>query len=275
MKLLLYCIIRDDLSAYRGLPAGVNGKPLQLIAEGGLAAVVSKIARPEAVLSVDSAEQYHEAIARLHQERTVIPFRLGAVFDRVEDIRELLRTRRERFFTMLGALDDCVEMGLRILLHKRSFVGRSAEEALGPLSARTQLDDRSPGTAYLLRQKERYAADLKLQDMTERTVENYSRHFRDLSKRVTYDRAREYHFHGDRSVMVSVYFLVPRDLEGAFRDAYHALDNEMRSRTLLTGPWPPYNFVVANDSGEAVCTSPDRVCESPVVQVLRDLVKPA
>jgi len=275
MKLLLYCIIRNDLSAHRGLRAGVNGKPLQLVSEGGLAAVVSKIARPEAVLSVDSAEQYHEAIARLHQERTVIPFRLGAVFDRVEDMRELLRTRHERFLTTLEALDGCVEMGLRILLHKRSFVGRPAEEALPPKSTGALPDERSPGTAYLLRRKERYTADLELQDVTERTVEKYTRHFRNLSKRVTYDRAREYHVHGDRSVMVSVYFLVPRDLEGAFRDAYHALDDEMRSRTLLTGPWPPYNFVIANDRGEAVCTSPDRVCESPVVQVLRDLVKPA
>jgi hypothetical protein len=46
-----------------------------------------------------------------------------------------------------------------------------------------------------------------------------------------------------RSRLLSLYFLVPRDSVGCFRRAARGLHRNESVKLLLSGPWPPYNFV--------------------------------
>jgi len=157
---------------------------------------------------------------------------------------------------MLTALDGCVEMGLRILLRERCLEHERSRQADGPGTWETGLSEALPGTAYLLSRKQHYTKDLLLQDITRRTVQEYGGYFKDLYNGITCEQAIECLHEGERSVMVSVYFLVPRDKEQGFREAFHALDEQKRIRARLTGPWPPYNFVVTNLAEAAAGTSP-------------------
>lgn len=273
MKLLLYCIIHHDPAGYPDCRTGVNGSALQFVVEDRLAAVLTEVDRPEALFTVEAATAYHGVITQLHEQRTVIPFRLGTLFDRISDVQDLLRTRHDRFVEMLRGLDGCVEMGLKVLVDLNSLNERSVGEGHGSMPATARFDDGSPGTAYLLRRQSHYSSDLMLQEITRRTVEEYASHLGSLCTRVTYERARECAHNGVPRAMISAYFLMPRAKEEDFRHAFHALDDEMRSRTLLTGPWPPYNFVVPIDGHETACTSPQRVCETPSSQVLNNLAK--
>jgi len=45
--------------------------------------------------------------------------------------------------------------------------------------------------------------------------------------------------------LLSMYFLVPRPAQGAFREAARGLSAPGPAAVLLSGPWPPYNFVLA------------------------------
>jgi len=42
-----------------------------------------------------------------------------------------------------------------------------------------------------------------------------------------------------------LYFLVPRPAQGAFREVARGLSAQGPGAVLLSGPWPPYNFVLA------------------------------
>ncbi len=45
--------------------------------------------------------------------------------------------------------------------------------------------------------------------------------------------------------LLSMYFLVPRPAQAAFREAARGLSAPGPAAVLLSGPWPPYNFVLA------------------------------
>jgi hypothetical protein len=246
MKILLYCVIRRDSRHPHEPQPGLKGRPLQVVAENGLAAVFSEIDQSDALLTTEAATEYHDVIARMHRERDLIPFRFRTLLDGVSDVREVLRAYRDRFSEVLTLLEGCVEMGLRILLPEKCSEDERSRQARGSAVGEKRLDEALPGTSYLLSRKLHYTRDLFLEDVTQRTVDEYSSHFRELCTAITYERATECSHKGERSVMVSVYFLVPRDKEQSFRDAFHALDDQKRARARMTGPWPPYNFVVTS-----------------------------
>ena len=43
--------------------------------------------------------------------------------------------------------------------------------------------------------------------------------------------------------LLSLFFLVRRENVERFREAFGQLQQETSAKMLLTGPWPPYNFV--------------------------------
>jgi hypothetical protein len=225
---------------------GLNGNALQLVVENGLAAVLSEIHQPETCLTTEAATAYHRVIACLHEERTVIPFRFGAFFDNISQVRQVLRTHRDRYERMLAMLDGCDEMGLRILLEGKCLDDDSSHPAESVATGETGMSEPSPGTTYLARRRSYYRRDLLLQDITQRTVDKHANHFKGLCAAVNYERAVQCRYEGEPSVMVSLYFLVPRVKNKRFLDAFHALYGQQRSRALLTGPWPPYNFVTSD-----------------------------
>ena len=47
----------------------------------------------------------------------------------------------------------------------------------------------------------------------------------------------------DGQTVLSLYFLIPRGLIGPFKDVFRRVVETAGARALLSGPWPPYNFV--------------------------------
>lgn len=45
--------------------------------------------------------------------------------------------------------------------------------------------------------------------------------------------------------LLSLYFLIPRSTVEPFRLAFRQLTETESARLLLSGPWPPYNFVIS------------------------------
>ena len=51
-----------------------------------------------------------------------------------------------------------------------------------------------------------------------------------------------------RLPLLSLYFLVDRAVVESFRQAFRRLSEAESARLLLSGPWPPYNFVTSGMS---------------------------
>ncbi len=209
MSLLLYGIVAED--------AHLQLEPeLQSVRAAGLAAIVSvnvtELSREAAVVLA-----YGEQINRIHQQTTLIPMRYGNVVVNESAIIEHLHDRGLDYQQRLMALADCEEMGIRLRLD----------------ACVAQTTRASSGHAYLLARKRAYTVpDDALEEaarLNHGLAGLYRQHCAELSI-----------FNGQRTYLLS--YLVAR----IHLTAFHSCLTRLNKHGVITGPWPPYNFVSEN-----------------------------
>jgi len=261
-SLLAYCVCETPQGPTPAEIRGVDGQPVYLIDDEGLCAVVSDLRHPAGALAADVSRilDFEKVVEVFHHDRTVLPFRFGCVLEDEIHAREALRARRGEYQAFLRRLSGCVEMGVRLLLpwKERTPSGEgvspdSAADGAVPAGA-------SSGLRYLNDRRARYREEerLALEEEEDQTVERCRTAFAGLYAdfRTELSRIRgSGAFEGDQGAsrsrddgepgvrMASLVFLVKRDREEAFREAFRDLSREEGMKVLLSGPWPPYNFV--------------------------------
>ncbi len=267
-NLLVYCILRNEGDVQHVRPAGIDGMPVRLVSDDTLTAVASTI-DPACYdfRSPNTADAiaYDRIVRRFHEEYPVLPMRYGSVLEDESRLIALLQGCREEYCRALDDVEGCVEMGLRVLLR----------DAAGTSATKRRADDpahrpdpgtaaRSPGRAYLEARRADYADHDECAREKANAVERFQRAFAgvyvsfraecSLLRPPARDRARrpeERHSSEQPRAeeaaewLLSLYFLVRRDKQDTFREAFQAFSREEPLKALMSGPWPPYNFVPA------------------------------
>lgn len=240
MSYLLYCIAQAPASVSERIE-GVAGRPVTIIKETNLAAVVSALPQGETGRQLDKLVSYARVVEAFNRQRTVIPMRFGCVLPTTAAIRELLVRHACCYRKTFGQLDNCIEMGIRILPRSEPELSLSLRR-----EPRTTDEACKPGVTYLNhRRAELVARENGLQDC-QRIADELRARLAGLFKqsRVETDRL------GSHSIL-SVFFLVTREATEQFREATSRFCAAHSSAVLLTGPWPPYNFVGKIHHGRA------------------------
>jgi hypothetical protein len=102
----------------RPLPAcgGHGGAPLKTVAAGAVGAVCSGHADDVRIEPDEAALWRHENVVEaLLEDRAVLPVRFGTVVRDEQELRELLRRRREAFAAALDLVRGRREIGVRVL----------------------------------------------------------------------------------------------------------------------------------------------------------------
>jgi Gas vesicle synthesis protein GvpL/GvpF len=248
----LYCLARAPKPPALGkAPTGVPGakKPRVIDAGDGLWLVAADAPldrygeRPiEARLSdldwVSSVALPHEAVVEhVSKTATVVPMKLFTLFHSDERALEHIRKQRKRLDRLLERLDGREEWGVRMILDEVAALRTARTEAAATSKAKT-------GAAFLLRKKkEQDAAKELLQHARTRADEL----FEELSTKSDDARRRPPPpgKAGER-VLLDAAFLLPRRNVKTFQSAIRTQAKKLALRgyqVVLTGPWPPYNFV--------------------------------
>ncbi len=230
--LLLYCV-GGSSSLLPASGRGVYGGEIECIAHGGLVAVVSPVAELRRVETPDAAEllAYEHVIRSQHAVADVVPMRFGGVFPDEAAVRAHLNEQRAAYLRTLARVAGCVEMGVRALLsvpHPPS----ASEQAIHP-PARSGVD-------YLKALQRRYSAEGQLRDQCAALEQALASKVAPLYREHRVELAP---LRSGEPTLCSVYFLVPREQVPAFRVALSLVVDGDPSRTTLSGPWPPFNFV--------------------------------
>lgn len=238
MSCLCYCICRHPGPEVAGPLWGVADRPVYRLNHRQLSAAVSRIAAGEQEPDLAGIRAYARVVDCYHRQGPVIPLRFGCVLPRESQVIRFLDERLSQYETLLQELEDCVEMGLRVLLPQASLAGvcrlgpDSGREAAGPPPAAGR-----PGLAYLTARKAHYAHQDRLTGEYRRAAELCRAQFAGLYLKCKTEPP------APRLPLLSLHFLVPRANEVAFRQAFRRLGAAAAARLLLSGPWPPYNFV--------------------------------
>lgn len=218
MNYLLYCILPTPVRPWPRKLSGLAGRPVFLLGENGLSAAVSGVESCSAP-EVSGLLRYQEVIARIGRRCAVIPLRYGSVCANPFQVTALLRKRSKHYRALLNRLAGMAEMGIRILLEDAGpeppAIGRS-------------------GAAYL----DRLASRARLSAEREKQAEEIHGSFVGLFNQ----SKKEFRFAGGRPV-VSLHFLVPKKNLTPFRRVFRGVTGKTPATLLLSGPWPPFNFV--------------------------------
>jgi len=264
MKYLLYCVFDNPVSSVFNTTAGtgcnepdsltgVEGGVVFSVSTKGLCAAVSKISLPSgaktpSILNPDITLllDYGKVIESIHQERTVVPMRYGCTFDKESQVIRFLEEAPLNFKALLVELEGCVEMGIRVL----NFGCEPGGVQYGCASHQTVNADTfpsGPGRDYLNARKAHYADEELFAQKASSLLEKYEAAFDGLFVKVKAEFPSIQSFRpAKRDISLALYFLVPRGSLHSFRAVFRQLCMDESAKLLMSGPWPPYNFVTTS-----------------------------
>ncbi|MEW6731755.1 MAG: GvpL/GvpF family gas vesicle protein [Acidobacteriota bacterium] len=234
MKHLLYCIFSANEYLLQKPLLGINQQPISIITNNGLSAATSKIIHSQPFLEISSLLTYKQVIESFHLDRTVIPMRYGAIFEDEIHIIQFLAEQSKHYQLLLTELDGCVEMGIRIIF---PIELRSSDTNKVNLSSLYTID--RPGKAYLAVQQQNYTMKDYINLEQAAIVERISSILSDFYVRIR----KECQVLANHRLL-SLYFLIRRESICHFRKTFQQVVVKESLKLLLSGPWPPYNFVI-------------------------------
>jgi len=202
-----------------------------VVAQKGLSAALSELSESDLAPDIVQTVVYERVVEAFYRSLTVIPLRYGCQVADESEAACLLERRRDEYETLLRELAGVAEMGIHVLPN-----GAKPEKDVRPHPPAPP--STMPGTAYLEARRQKYLC-LDKCDLDQRKLVD------DLCSSLAglYVRRQVALPEWSRRRLLSIYFLVPRDNIDSFRHAARQLHSRQSSKLLLSGPWPPYNFV--------------------------------
>jgi len=255
---LIYCVLKGRRGPPRPSLRGVGRQAVWVLECGALCVAVSEAApavdrapdlaslQLEAAAAsqlaagqlraaqIDDLVAYAKVVEAYHRVETVVPMRYGCLFGSIAEIRAWVARRDAEMCGLLGRLEGCVEMGVRILLG-----GTRAARGVAPAAeSPAQHHAASAGAAYLAARRSELAWQDRQDDRLESAAQAVRTELGGLARDCVVENRGS-----DQGPMVSLYFLVERAALPGFRAAFGRLGRALDMTPLLSGPWPPYNFV--------------------------------
>lgn len=222
MKHLLHCIVQQN-----------SAKPspradLYLVGAQGLAAVVSRVEESRVMPSVSSVLAFERIVEDIHAGQAVIPMRYGCLMESEPAIVRHLEGHREEYEALFLRLHGMTEMGIRILQTDRARPARGSSS--------------SPGTAYLSSLRNRYGPENNITPEESQLADQIVGVLADCHTEQRREISR-----AETGQMLSLYFLTLSTRVESFRHRTSRLCLPKGMKLLVSGPWPPYNFVGSRD----------------------------
>ena len=232
MAYLLYGIVKEP--EIKGNLTGVKGQPVMFVEARGLCAAVSELDIGEGAPPVEELLAYAQVVEALHHRQAVVPMRYGCFLNGVPAIQDILKARRRQYETLLAELAGHVEMGIRILLPEKECINISPDIT----TAQPKEENAISGRAYLALRKVHYRMEEETSQGRQAIIDRYIQYFLGLyaRHRVETDAKKD-------AVVLSLYFLTPEHKVNRFRETFGDMMAQENDEALLSGPWPPYNFV--------------------------------
>lgn len=221
---------------------GINDEPLERVAVGALAAIVSPLASPRVRPERANLLRQHALLAELMREHAVLPFAFGTVAAGRHQLVALLESQADRFSAALARIGNCVEMSLT-----GSFADGDASDLAATLAAKDpglrRHREQVFGSAMTASRNDMIALGMRVEQVLERTRISLAETVMTVVGPVCTEW-KSLDCHGTTQ-MFNIACLVSRERDTAFEQACEQaarfLDDDMTLR--MGGPWAPHSFV--------------------------------
>ena len=237
--LYLYGIIDSD-QPYSFIET-TSGRQVYNLPVNRLGMIVSAADSKDAEKRTGNILAHNTVMERILEHFTVQPVSFGTLINGASGVQELFNRYDGEFRRQLQRLRGEVEMGVNVIWNvQQARVELPDSETLEAL-LRQKLHTGSPGHKYLLRKYRERAPEMYLQRMAAQNAKQIHSPLSAIAEEARSSILRT------PSLMLSGAYLLLRSNVSGFREEYVRLKkNYPNYKLLLSGPWPPYNFVKIN-----------------------------
>lgn len=250
-SLYLYCVTagtRDEILDIKGIGGGrvfaLTVKDLKAIVQECDPAFSTEDPK-----FVSEWVMVHQLVVDSAWERfeTVVPFSFGTVIvakdgkSARENLLEWLIQEDESLKEKLARLTAKAEYGVQVSWNREIVAPRVTRNDLEVQKLKKEIESKTPGTAYLMRQT--------LEGLLARRLESAAdAYFREFYQKVS-NCVEAVHLEKVRKdepplqMLMNLSCLVPKDKAARLGEELDKIDKIEGFRVRFTGPWPPYSFV--------------------------------
>lgn len=212
MAILPYCVVEEN-ARVKAPATGVSDGPIMELSEGGMRCFYSELdAVPKDVPTIRTmALQFQNVISEIFSQAVTIPFRFVTLLKTEDELRDFLEDNSERFVGALEKLEGTAQFELRLVKKAQEKVTDQPESGYEYLRARKAASDVFKKTSEALRAA---AGDMVMS----------------WRLKVSDDEARSF-------------ALVEKEKAQKFKEALAGAKLKGDLRVVVSGPWPPTEFI--------------------------------
>ncbi|RTY73428.1 GvpL/GvpF family gas vesicle protein [Flavobacterium sp. GSP27] len=247
MKKMIYSILSvkrnpEKLNALLVGMKGISGSDLCAVSFGEITAVVSDVKRAELIADRSNAIEYAGVIENLAQQFTVLPMRYGSIMESAELINKMLERNYHEFQQNLQEVENKYEFGLKIFC--------DSEKLKSELKIKSEADTQTTENSATEIKNSVYKDYLDKKLKEHRLEELMLTYVNSVIEMITgyLFRLNTVNKFKKRAItttaIIDAVFLLDMERKDGLIHVIGDLQNQYpRLNFVLTGPWPPYNFV--------------------------------
>ena len=246
MEKMIYSILSvkrnsEKLNALLVGMKGISGTDLCAVSFDEITAVVSDAKRADLIADRSNAIEYAAVIENLAQQFTVLPMRYGSIMESADSINKMLERNYHEFQQNLQKVENKYEFGLKIFC--------DPEKLKSELRVKSEADTQTPEKPATEIKNSVYK-DYVDKKLKEHRLEELMLTYVDsvIAKILGYlDRLNtinKFKKMATDTNIIDAVFLLDKERKDALIHVTEDLKNQYPVLNfVLTGPWPPYNFV--------------------------------
>lgn len=249
--LYLYCVAEGNEEEDLGLK-GIGGEAVFTLSSQGLLAVVQECEKPFSSEDQSLVSEWilaHQAVIDLAWERfeTVLPFGFDTIVvstgekSSSENLRDWLIREADSLRASLQKLRGKAEFGVQISWDPTVVGPRLTRNDEEVQTLQLEVQSKSPGTAYLLKQKLQDLLRTRLESGADAYFKEFFRRIRDCVEATQVEKVRKEE--PPRQMIANLSCLTAKEDAAKLGETLEKIGSIEGFFVRFTGPWPPYSFV--------------------------------
>jgi hypothetical protein len=245
MNKIIYCLVsvktnHEKLNVLLVGMKGISGENLSVITFDKITAVVSDIKDTNIIADRSNAIKFAEVIETLVQQFTLLPVRYGSIME-ATSINKMIERNYQEFQRNLQKVENKVEYGLKVFCDSEKLkleLSAKSEENIQKPEKPSQNIKNSVYRDYINKKHKEHNLEELLLAYVDMIIQEITKHLEQLNPIHTFKKMES------KTNIINAVFLLEKDKkEGLINIVKDIQNNYTGLNLMLTGPWPPYNFV--------------------------------
>ncbi|MHC1738715.1 MAG: GvpL/GvpF family gas vesicle protein [Ignavibacteriaceae bacterium] len=258
MKKLIYAIVdtkqntSEHLMNTVSVIRGISGAGLEAVFSNSrpdvtwISAVVSDVDRKDVIPNNTNTIEYAGVIDKLFQQFPLLPMRYGSLVESNDIIEKLLERNYKEIQQNLQKVENKCEFGLKVFCDSEKLHAELRAKAEDRKSVFEDKDDEASENSiykdYLIKKLKIFRFEELLSGYMDNIIEEITKHL------VPLDTIRNFRKRPAGANILDAVFLIKKEAQWEKKDVLIHSVKELQGKYpglsfVLSGPWPPYNFV--------------------------------